>query len=444
MNSIEAIGYDMDYTLIHYNVQKWEEKAYKAGKQHFIQKGWPIKQCDFAPNSVQRGLVVDKKHGYIVKANSYGYIKQAFLGNKQLSYSTVRKTYNQTLVDINVDRWAMINTLFSISAACLYQDLMDIFNNNNAPSSTTPEKLWEEIVNAINTEHIEGELKDLIADNPSNYIIEDDGLARTLLDQKEAGKKLMIITNSQWNYAKKVMPYVLNKQLPGGTTWRDIFDLIIAGANKPSFFSSDTPIYRVCDNKECIKPVHGAIKEKGAYIGGNATMVEEYFNCSGDQILFVGDHVYSDVNVAKNINRWRTALIMREIEEEIKATKQTNRIKNINHLMDRKQQVEHELAQLRLQNDRNNDKKDVERKNRLKSLLKNINKKLRPLVQKQGQAVNADWGYLLRAGSDKSLLMHQIERYADVYTSRVTNLLQSTPYIHYRSANQPLPHDPNP
>jgi hypothetical protein len=35
------------------------------------------------------------------------------------------------------------------------------------------------------------------------------------------------------------------------------------------------------------------------------------------------------------------------------------------------------------------------------------------------------WGYLSRAGlNDKSQLTRQIEKYADVYTSRVSNLLR--------------------
>jgi pentatricopeptide repeat protein len=34
LRAIKAIGYDMDYTLIHYHVEKWEECAYEHMKQH--------------------------------------------------------------------------------------------------------------------------------------------------------------------------------------------------------------------------------------------------------------------------------------------------------------------------------------------------------------------------------------------------------------------------
>jgi len=42
-----------------------------------------------------------------------------------------------------------------------------------------------------------------------------------------------------------------------------------------------------------------------------------------------------------------------------------------------------------------------------------------------GTGVNKHWGYMCRARfSDKSHLMRQIEKYADIYTSRVSNLLR--------------------
>lgn len=43
------------------------------------------------------------------------------------------------------------------------------------------------------------------------------------------------------------------------------------------------------------------------------------------------------------------------------------------------------------------------------------------------------WGYLSRAGlNDKSQLARQIEKYADIYTSRVSNFLRYTPYMYFR------------
>ena len=54
------------------------------------------------------------------------------------------------------------------------------------------------------------------------------------------------------------------------------------------------------------------------------------------------------------------------------------------------------------------------------------------------------WGLRLRAGNDKSLFARQVEKYADIYTSRVSNLLYETPFGYLRAARGSLPHDQQP
>ena len=56
----------------------------------------------------------------------------------------------------------------------------------------------------------------------------------------------------------------------------------------------------------------------GLYSGGSAQMVENSLNIHGDEILYVGDHIYTDVSQSKVHLRWRTALICRELEEEVR------------------------------------------------------------------------------------------------------------------------------
>merc|ERR1719313_504520 len=63
------------------------------------------------------------------------------------------------------------------------------------------------------------------------------------------------------------------------------------------------------------------------------------------------------------------------------------------------------------------------------------------MVAMEGNHVNAYWGYMSRAGfADKSHLMRQIEKYADIYTSRVSNLLPYTPYKQFLCPQQSLAH----
>ena len=55
--------------------------------------------------------------------------------------------------------------------------------------------------------------------------------------------------------------------------------------------------------------------------------------------------------------------------------------------------------------------------------------------------LNPRWGLLMRAGNDKSHLARQVERSADIYTSRVSNFLSETPFAYLRAPRGSLAHD---
>src|SRR5215813_12080248 len=86
LRSIRAIGYDMDYTLVHYHVAEWERRAYDFLKERLLARGWPVRDLEFDPNLVCRGLVVDLDTGNLVKANRFGFIKRAMHGTKVMNF----------------------------------------------------------------------------------------------------------------------------------------------------------------------------------------------------------------------------------------------------------------------------------------------------------------------------------------------------------------------
>jgi hypothetical protein len=78
----------------------------------------------------------------------------------------------------------------------------------------------------------------------------------------------------------------------------------------------------------------------------------------------------------------------------------------------------------------------------LRARLEALDGRIGPLSRESSELFNPTWGPLMRAGNDKSHLARQVERYADVYTSRVSNLLLHTPFAYLRSPRGSLPHDP--
>ncbi|KAL3688341.1 hypothetical protein R1sor_014650 [Riccia sorocarpa] len=495
LRSITTIGYDMDYTLVHYNVKAWEGRAYDYGLIQLKAMGYPVEGLTFDPDLVIRGLILDKEKGNLVKADRFGYVKRAMHGTRMISNRAIRygldvlyrfrhqlrglkptllvviahltilwsftsELYGRELVDLrNERRWEFLNTLFSISEAGLYMQMVEKLDEGAVPPECGHldyESLFEVVSKALFKAHVEGRLKDEIINNPDHFVELDPELPLALLDQKEAGKKLLLITNSDYHYTNSMMQYCFNQFLPAGMIWRDLFDMVIVSAKKPDFFTLSHPLYEVVTADGLMRPAFKA-KPGGLYCGGSALMVEMALGVHGDETLYVGDHIYTDVSLSKLHLRWRTALIIRELEKEVKALAygREHRSKLI-ELMNQKEVVGDVFNQLRLSRQRRTtgraaqtpaaDEMDgdslADHMQKLLLLMGRLDQRIAPMLEADGQFFNPRWGYLSRAGLwDKSHLTRQIEKYADIYTSRVSNFLRYTPFMYFRSQSQTLAHD---
>jgi len=454
LRTIRAIGYDMDYTLVHYRADVWEQKVYDRLKGLFVADDWPIGDLEFDPNLVIRGLVIDTELGNIVKANRFGYVMRAAHGTRAMSFEEQREAYRHTPVDLSEPRFFFLNTLFSLSASCLYAQLVDLYDRHVFPEVHGYEDLFRQVHARLDETHIEGSLKAEIMADPEPFIVLDPQAPKALLDQLQAGKRLMLISNSEWPYAQKIMSYAYDRYLGPDRTWRDLFELVIVGARKPGFFSYQLPLFSIADEEAgLLQPVAGPIPGPGAYLGGDATKVEEYLGISGAAILYVGDHIFADVKMSKSSLRWRTALILRELEEELAAVEAfRDTEKELIGLMKEKVRLEtaHSRARLALQRLQQNygeqpaanaDEIAAEIA-RLRTETEELDGRIAPLAREASELENPSWGALLRAGNDKSHLARQIEGSADVYTSRVSNFLFATPFAYLRSRRGTMPHDP--
>lgn len=453
LRSIKAIGYDMDYTLIHYRVEAWERRAYEHLRHQLEREGWPVGDLTFEPDLVIRGLILDTELGNLLKVNRFGYVKRASHGTQLLDFEAQRETYARTIVDLSDARYVFLNTLFSLSEGCMYAQLCDLLDQRRLPEVLGYSDLYRRVKDRLDATHMEGQLKAEIIADPDRFVLLDPETPLALLDQKEAGKKLLLITNSEWVYTRAMMSYAFDRFLPGGMTWRDLFDVVIVSARKPEFFSSRGPLFEVVTEDGLLRPSSGRLREGGHYLGGNAGFVEQHLGLSGDEILYVGDHIYGDVHVSKSVLRWRTALIIRELEDEIVAIEEARGAEaRLDLWMREKEGLERLYARLRLELQRMRagygpvvgatEGEIQARMAELKAELVALDARISPLAKAAAELLNPRWGLLLRAGNDKSHLARQIERSADIYTSRVSNFLFATPHILLRSHRGSLPHDP--
>jgi HAD superfamily 5'-nucleotidase-like hydrolase len=453
LRSIRAVGYDMDYTLVHYHVTEWERRAYEQVRANFVAQGWPVGDLAFDPQQVIRGLVLDVEHGNLLKANRFGFVKRATHGTRELSFEELRAIYSRTIVDLAEPRWVFLNTLFSLSEGCIYAQLVDRLDRGVVPGPMGYRELYQQVKDNLDRAHVEGQLKAEVIADPARYVAVDAETPLALLDQKHAGKKLLLITNSDWSYTQAMMSLAFDPLLPGGGSWRELFDLVIVGARKPDFFTGQAPFLEVVTPDGLMRPAVGELASGGAYFGGSASRLERALGLSGDEILYVGDHMFGDVHVSKRVLRWRTALILRELEDEVEAIHAFAANEAIlAGRMQEKEALEATQAQLRLALQRKrggygppvDDSEDELEKqmHELRARLLALDAEIAPLAKAAVEVLNARWGLLTRAGNDKSHLARQIERYADIYTSRVSNFLYATPFVYLRSRRGSLPHDP--
>jgi 5'-nucleotidase len=445
LHAIKAIGYDLDYTLVHYHVETWERRAYAHLQRKLIGLGWPVAALEFDPKRVIRGLIVDKELGNLVKANRFGYVKRAQHGETLLPFDEQRRRYSRIVVELDDPRWSFLNTFFSISEGCMYSQLVELFDAGQLPGVATYEALYDIVRASVDEAHMEGELKGEIQATPERFVDLDPDVPPMLLEQKAAGKRLLLVTNSDWPYTRFIAEYAFSRYLPEGMDWRALFDLIIVSANKPAFFTERRPFFEVVDDSGLLRPLVGPLAQGRIVYGGNAVDVEQHLGLSGDELLFVGDHIWGDVLVSKQTLRWRTALVLRELEEEIEAVAGFEpQLREIEALMRRKEVLEEQVYRLRLaatlaDSGRAHRRREMQA---LRGRIADLDAQLGPLAHASTELTNERWGLPFRTGNDKSYLARQVERHSDIYLARVSNLRVPTPFAIFRSKRGTMPHDP--
>jgi hypothetical protein len=230
-------------------------------------------------------------------------------------------------------------------------------------------------------------------------------------------------------------------------TWQQLFDVVVVSARKPDFFSFNAPVFEVASDDGLLRPSRAIASSNTVYFGGSAKQVEQYLGLSGDQIVYFGDHMSGDVEASKSVLRWRTGLILSELEDEVLATAGfAKRQSELQKKMEHKQQIEAEIAQCKLEVARSahcvSQASVAELEKQLQSLrasLATLDATISPLAKDASELGNPRWGLLLRAGGDKSLLARQLETFADIYAARVSHL--ESPYSYYRPMRTPLPHE---
>lgn len=329
MKKIKLIGLDMDHTLIRYKSKNFETLVYKLVIDNLINKrNYPsdIKKFKFNFNDAIRGLVIDSKNGNILKLSRFGIIRQSRHGTKENKYSEQKKFYSSIYVDLNDPNYMAIDTAFSIALCVLYSQLVDYkdLHPNSLPSYNV---IANDVLTSVDEVHAYGDLKSTVSQNLEKFAIRDKHLVEGLKRFARHGKKLFILTNSSYTYAKTLLDYSIQPFLNKGEHWQDLFEYVITFANKPRFFYDDNRFLSIDPTNGTMSNINCGVLP-GIYQGGNARKFTNDLNLKGDDILYIGDHIYGDILRLKKDCNWRTALVVEELGNEIATQKKIKPIED--------------------------------------------------------------------------------------------------------------------
>jgi 5'-nucleotidase len=466
MDTIEMIGFDMDYTLALYHQDRLEQLSIELTLQKLVDKhGYApeIRDLGYDPRWAIRGLVVDKKHGNLFKMDRHAYVGRCYHGFRELTHDERKQTYRNEKINLSSDRYEWIDTLFSLPEAVMYAALVDWSERGARPVDY--DRLFTDIRTAIDEAHRDDTLKSVIKADLAAFIVKDPQLGEALHKFRSSGKKLFLLTNSLYDYTAAVMSYLLDGERKAYPSWRNYFDIVMVGAGKPAFFNELRPFVH-------IDPVSGAPIANGGepvkhlardkvYQAGNVVAFEQITGIKGEQVLYIGDHIYGDILRLRKQHMWRTAMVLQELEREIAVSDRLEgQIKDLELLDRRHRNLESEIdyQSLRL--------KKIQRllddpatvaalRPRLEEARKATRESLDALRDRAGlmdsevgsledridRAYNAHWGSCLREGNENSRFGEQVNDYADLYTSRVSNFGPYSPLRYFRAPRRPMPHE---
>lgn len=471
-DDIGAVGFDMDYTLGVYRQDAMDEISVQVTVDKLVERGYPeaIREIQGDPAFAIRGLVVDKKLGNLLKMDRHGYVGRAYHGKRRLVRKDRKAIYRAQRIGQERERFVHVDTLFSLPEVTIFAGLVEfiderpeLFGDEGPP---TYERAWNDAREAIDEAHQDESIKARIKADPAAFFTLDDELPATIHKLRSAGKKVFLLTNSYFPYTNAVLTYLLGNRMTAYDDWRSYFDWMIVGSKKPSFFTDSSPFQEVefptgrMLGKPKAEPQRGKI-----YEGGNQGGLQHALGMHPDQVLYVGDHIFGDIVKSKKSSGWRTALIVEDLEHDLEVRRS---FELTGEMIDHHSDLRHRLAekigtQRTLQRNLSRLKPDdllafgVESSDgqalldqsrlavrqeldRLKGHREENETLLAARDARIDAAFNPYWGSIFSERHDTSLFGAQVENYACVYTSRVSNFLYASPSGYFHAPVGRMPH----
>ena len=458
MERISHVGFDLDWTLADYDRDAMSKVAFEMTLQRLVQHfGYheAILDSEYRTNFCRRGLILDTHEGTVLKMNRHRYVGRAYFGRRFLDAQKRAELYRREPINPGSPRFYFVDTLFELPEVNIFSEVVELTQTRpEAVKLESYSRLFKDTRAAIDSIHRDGSLKARLLGNLDLYLPKDPSIALALKRLALSGRKLLLITNSEWFYTDGVCKHLLTDALPGLTDWRSLFDLVVVSAAKPGFFSKDTPFVELDENGNELGATTD-LKWGRIYQGGAREHLMRLLDVPGEQVLYVGDHIYGDVLSSKRSSTWRTALVVSELEDELKVRQAL--AAQLRHMG----VLRAELGELGLHLDDLKDVKAlheqlvpedtataVETRRRIEAQIqemrsehKSMRRHAARLQSRLSRSINPYWGSLFKQGANKSLFGSQVDDFACVYTSRVRNFIHYGSRHYFRVSADPMMHE---
>ncbi|XP_037441476.1 5'-nucleotidase domain-containing protein DDB_G0275467-like [Triticum dicoccoides] len=437
LDDLQVYGFDYDYTLSHYS-DHLQCLIYDLAKKHLVNELKYPESClqyDYDSSFPVRGLYYDKLKGCLLKLDFFGSIEPdgCFFGRRKLSSTEIKELYGTRHIGRDQARQLVgLMDVFCFSEACLIADIVQHFVD--AKLEFDAPYVYEDVNQAIQHVHRSGLVHRKVLSEPQKFLLKNSQVFRFLKTLREKGKKLFLLTNSPFYFVDGGMSYLLEDQHFDGNSWRELFDVVIAQANKPSFYNSDHP-FRVYDTEKDTLAFTAVDKflPNEVYYHGCLKSFLQITKWRGPEVIYFGDHLFSDLRGPSKAG-WRTAAVIRELEDEIGIQNGDSY-----RFQQAKLGIIHDLLGKVHATVVSTEKGQVYR-----TLLDELNAERRQCRSGMRDLFNSSFGatFLTDTGKESSFAYH-IHQYADIYTSKLENFLSYAPesWLHPPHDIKIMPHN---
>ncbi|XP_058940914.2 5'-nucleotidase domain-containing protein 3 [Pocillopora verrucosa] len=437
LRHIEVYGFDYDYTLASYSNTLHYLIYDLAVKELISTYGYPrgIEVMKYDPHFAIRGLHFDTSSGLLLKVDAFHNIMlgSVYRGLQPVPNDEVFKIYEGThlaITKINPSNFLngprrtmhhMID-LFSYPEMVLISNVIEFFQQRGIPYD--PEYLFRDCQQAVQNVHKSGKMYQAVINDIDKYLKKSPHLGELLQRLVSSGKMLFLITNSGFEFVKKGMDHMIGKG------WRDLFDVVITQARKPSFYHQQASRPFRCVDTRLYRPMWqkvSALCKGQVYIEGNIEQFIKFTGWYGPNVLYFGDHVYSDLRDPVLHHGWRTGAIIPELESEIKNGNSLEFQRSVVWLTN--------LQDLILQ------LKAFPPSSKRAQLTDEWKRERRELKLKLKALFNPRFGSVFRTYTNSTYFTRRLVRFADLYMSSVENLLNYPLNYTFYPRRAALPHE---